>query len=75
MLALQGKLNEEKANRQRAESVCQEIERQMSMLNVDYRQMQQRLQKLEGEHRQEIEKVFIYKSISMFIYTRFNDPR
>lgn len=29
----------------------------MSMLSVDYRQMQQRLQKLEGEHRQESEKV------------------
>ena len=29
----------------------------MSMLSVDYRQIQQRLQKLEGEHRQENEKV------------------
>ncbi|XP_047986913.1 rho-associated protein kinase 2 [Leguminivora glycinivorella] len=55
--ALQGKLNEEKAGRQRAEATCQEKDRQMSMLNVDYRQMQQRLQKLEGEHRQESEKV------------------
>lgn len=27
------------------------------MLSVDYRQIQQRLQKLEGEHRQEVEKV------------------
>lgn len=31
----------------------------MSMLSVDYRQMQQRLQKLEGEHRQESEKVYL----------------
>ncbi|XP_041972134.1 rho-associated protein kinase 2 isoform X2 [Aricia agestis] len=55
--ALQGKLNEEKTARQRAESASQEKDRQMSMLSVDYRQMQQRLQKLEGEHRQESEKV------------------
>ncbi|XP_045510737.1 rho-associated protein kinase 2 [Colias croceus] len=55
--ALQGKLNEEKTARQRAEAGSQEKDRQMSMLNVDYRQMQQRLQKLEGEHRQESEKV------------------
>lgn len=54
--ALQSKLNEEKTARQRSESVCQEKDRQMSMLSVDYRQMQQRLQKLEGEHRQETEK-------------------
>ncbi|XP_028155835.1 rho-associated protein kinase 2 isoform X8 [Ostrinia furnacalis] len=54
---LQGKLNEEKTARQRSEAACQEKDRQMSMLSVDYRQMQQRLQKLEGEHRQESEKV------------------
>lgn len=35
----------------------QEKERQMSMLSVDYRQIQQRLQKLEGENRQEVDKV------------------
>ncbi|XP_077300753.1 rho associated coiled-coil containing protein kinase isoform X2 [Arctopsyche grandis] len=55
--ALQAKLNEEKTIRQKAELNCQEKERQMSMLNVDYRQIQQRLQKVEGEHRQESEKV------------------
>lgn len=55
--ALQTKLNEEKSARQKAEVVSQEKERQMSMLSVDYRQIQQRLQKLEGEHRQELEKV------------------
>lgn len=59
MAALQGKLNEEKTGRQRAEAACQEKDRQMSMLSVDYRQMQQRLQKLEGEHRQESEKVYL----------------
>ncbi|KAG8222955.1 hypothetical protein J437_LFUL000250, partial [Ladona fulva] len=52
---LQAKLNEEKSARQKAESCWQEKERQMSMLSVDYRQIQQRLQKLEGEHRQEVE--------------------
>lgn len=55
--ALQTKLNEEKNARQKAEVASQEKERQMSMLSVDYRQIQQRLQKLEGEHRQEAEKV------------------
>lgn len=54
--ALQAKLNEEKAARQKAELNYQEKERQMSMLTVDYRQIQQRLQKLEGEHRQEVDK-------------------
>lgn len=63
---MQGKLNEEKTARQRAESVSQEKDRQMSMLSVDYRQMQQRLQKLEGEHRQESEKVIMY-NYSVFI--------
>lgn len=55
--ALQAKLNEEKSARQKSDLQSQEKERQMSMLSVDYRQIQQRLQKLEGEHRQEMEKV------------------
>lgn len=55
--ALQTKLNEEKCARQKADQVSQEKERQISMLSVDYRQIQQRLQKLEGELRQETEKV------------------
>lgn len=50
--ALQTKLNEEKSIRQKAEQNAQEKERQISMLSVDYRQIQQRLQKLEGEYRQ-----------------------
>lgn len=57
MSALQTKLSEEKSARQKADSLTQEKERQISMLSVDYRQIQQRLQKLEGEHRQEVEKV------------------
>ncbi|KAL0273439.1 UNVERIFIED_CONTAM: hypothetical protein PYX00_006098 [Menopon gallinae] len=55
--ALQAKLNEEKSARQKADLHSQDKERQMSMLSVDYRQIQQRLQKLEGEYRQEVEKV------------------
>jgi hypothetical protein len=58
LTALQAKLNEEKSARQKADLQSQEKERQMSMLSVDYRQIQQRLQKLEGEHRQESEKVW-----------------
>lgn len=50
--ALQTKLNEEKVARQKADQNAQEKERQISMLSVDYRQIQQRLQKLEGEYRQ-----------------------
>ena len=50
--ALQTKLAEEKAARSRADQNAQDKERQLSMLSVDYRQIQQRLQKLEGEYRQ-----------------------
>ena len=50
--ALQTKLAEEKAARSRADQNAQHKERQLSMLSVDYRQIQQRLQKLEGEYRQ-----------------------
>lgn len=51
-IALQTKLNEEKQARQKSDQNAQEKERQISMLSVDYRQIQQRLQKLEGEYRQ-----------------------
>nr|CAH0106470.1 unnamed protein product [Daphnia galeata] len=54
--ALQLKLQEEKASRQKAENQWQERERQISMLSVDYRQIQQQLNKLEGDHRQEVDK-------------------
>ncbi|XP_058127268.1 rho-associated protein kinase 1 [Anopheles ziemanni] len=60
--ALQSKLAEEKVNRQKAEQNSQEKEIQLSMLSVDYRQIQQRLQKLEGEFRQESEKVLALHS-------------
>lgn len=53
-------MSEEKSARQKADFLTQEKERQISMLSVDYRQIQQRLQKLEGEHRQEVEKVCYY---------------
>ena len=46
--ALQTKLNDEKGARQKADLNFQEKERQISMLSVDYRLLQQRLQKLEG---------------------------
>lgn len=54
---VESKLNEERIARQKSEQNSQEKERQISMLSVDYRQIQQRLQKLEGEYRQETEKV------------------
>uniref|UniRef100_W4VRL9 Rho-associated protein kinase let-502 n=1 Tax=Corethrella appendiculata TaxID=1370023 RepID=W4VRL9_9DIPT len=60
--ALQTKLNEEKLARQTSDLNSQEKERQISMLSVDYRQIQQRLQKLEGEYRQETEKVLALHS-------------
>lgn len=50
--ALQGKLQDEKAARVRSDQNAQDKDRQLSMLSVDYRQIQQRLQKLEGEYRQ-----------------------
>jgi len=55
-LALQAKLIEEKNQRVHAESNGQEIERQFSMLSVDYRQVCAERQKLEGQLRQEQEK-------------------
>lgn len=64
--ALQERLNAEKQKRQQAEASSQEKERQNSMLSVDYRQLQQQLHKLEGEYRQECEKVVsFYFYISM----------
>jgi hypothetical protein len=68
LTALQAKLNEEKSARQKADLQSQEKERQMSMLSVDYRQIQQRLQKLEGEHRQENEKVWALYILAVHWY-------
>lgn len=59
--ALQERLNIEMQKRQQAEASSQEKERQNSMLSVDYRQLQQQLHKLEGEYRQECEKVTFLK--------------
>ena len=50
-------LQDERMKRQQAESLAQEKERQLSMMNVDYRQIQQRAQKLEAENRHNSEKV------------------
>lgn len=60
--AFQQRLNEEKELRQKFESQCQEKERQLSMLNMDYKNMSQQVQKLEGELRQEYEKVRALKA-------------
>lgn len=54
--ALAAQLAEERQARQQADAAAQDRERQMSMLNVDYRQLQSQLQRLQGEHRQEAEK-------------------
>ena len=53
---MQSCFNEEKILRQKFENQCQEKERQISMLTVDFRQLSQHLQKVEGELRQENEK-------------------
>lgn len=58
----QTRLNEEKDLRQKFESQFQEKERQLTMLNIDYKNVSQQLQKLEGELRQECEKVRALKS-------------
>lgn len=50
-------LSEERAARQRADATVQERDRQMSMLNVDYNSVQRQLSKLQGEHRQLQEKL------------------
>ncbi|XP_047737947.1 rho-associated protein kinase 2 isoform X2 [Hyalella azteca] len=57
LAALQERLSSEKTKRKAAESSAQEKERQMSLLNVDYRQLQTQLAKVEADKRQEIEKV------------------
>lgn len=70
-LALQTKLNEEKVARQKAEQNSQEKERQISMLSVDYRQIQQRLQKLEGEYRQVLHsKIASFCFVIMHVFYR-----
>lgn len=54
--SLESKLSEEKQARSRLESRFQEKDREMSMITVDYRQLQYKLDKLEAENRQECDK-------------------
>jgi Rho-associated protein kinase 2 len=60
--SLQAMLDDEKLARQKAENLCQEKDRQLTMLSVDYRQLEQQISKLEGDHRQEAEKGRALKS-------------
>lgn len=55
--AMEAKMNDEKVAKQRAEGLSQERERQLFMMQVDYRQTQARLQKAETEYKMEIDKV------------------
>ena len=54
---LEGKLDQEKLARQRAETQAQEKARELSMLTVDNRQLQYRLDKIQADFRQEADKV------------------
>ena len=54
--SLEAKLDQEKLGRQRADTLCQEKQRELSMITVDNRQLQYRLDKLEADYRQESEK-------------------
>jgi hypothetical protein len=56
---LEGKLDQEKLARQRAETQAQEKARELSMLTVDNRQLQYRLDKIQADFRQEADKVNI----------------
>jgi len=55
--SLETKLDQEKLARQRADTQAQEKGRELSMLTVDNRQLQYRLDKLEADYRQESDKV------------------
>ena len=54
---LESKLDQEKLARQRAETQAQEKARELSMLTVDNRQLQYRLDKIQADFRQEADKV------------------
>ena len=54
--ALEDMLAEEKQARSRAEASVQDKDREISMLSVDYRQLQFRTDKLEADLRQETDK-------------------
>jgi hypothetical protein len=57
---LESKLDQEKLARQRAETQAQEKARELSMLTVDNRQLQYRLDKIQADFRQEADKVRYY---------------
>jgi len=57
---VEGKLDQEKLGRQRAETQAQEKVRELSMLTVDNRNLQYRHDKMEADYRQESEKVRSY---------------
>lgn len=54
--SLEDMLSEEKQARSRAESALQDKDRELSMLSVDYRQLQFRQDKMEADLRQETDK-------------------
>lgn len=64
---LKQKLQEERATRQKADQQVQEVERQRSMLSVDYNQLQQQHQRIEQEFLSEIDKVLLYIFESIII--------
>ena len=60
--SLEAKLDQEKLGRQRADTACQEKVRELSMFQVDNRQLQYRLDKMEADYRQESEKTRSFSS-------------
>jgi len=60
--SLEAKLDQEKLGRQRADTACQEKVRELSMFQVDNRQLQYRLDKMEADYRQEAEKTRSFSS-------------
>ena len=60
--SLEAKLDQEKLGRQRSDTLSQEKQREVSMLTVDNRQLQYRLDKIEADYRQESEKTRSFSS-------------
>uniref|UniRef100_T1IKB9 Rho-associated protein kinase let-502 n=1 Tax=Strigamia maritima TaxID=126957 RepID=T1IKB9_STRMM len=63
--SMQMKLEDERMARQRCEVSAQEKERQVSIMSVDLRRLQQQIQRLEDENRQEVEKVDLNNNFSL----------
>ncbi|TRY62146.1 hypothetical protein TCAL_11305 [Tigriopus californicus] len=59
---LEAKLADEKQLRQRSEANMQEKDREYQMLAVDYRQLEYKLNKLEGDNRQESDRTRSFSS-------------